>query len=613
MRTTLDKSTNCPDGSLWCRVMRLASPTALARVLVAAGLAAQLGAQQPVITVPVDSHLQVRSWDATSGLPQNTVCALQFDRDGMLWVATFGGLCRFDGMEWRVEATSADGLQDQRITLVAQDASGQLLVGTEQGALFGRRDGHFTLLAQVPGTNLRFASTEPSGRLLCGTSSGLFARLEGGTVIELADRSRRDPRAFLPFADGPQVVGRGGVFRLDDPNREVLVEEPCSSAVMLRDGRAILGTDRGLFAYDGRSAQPLTVPGAPVDAGVSALAVTAAGLLWVGAEGSLCRIDPDGVVPPLVLPIAHRVRAILVEGDRALWVGFEGGGLARLFDSEVDLHTPRAAAGQAVEPHSVLPAGDGRWWVGTAGGLFSFDGQHFEADARLAGIAIGGLARSASGDLWLGVDAGVTRLRGDDVRHFRAPSPGRVRAIHIAGDDRIWCGTEDGVRWLQEGRWSEPPEALLLRGEAVKMIVPTAGGRLWIASDSTLLRVEPDLRVTLRLRNGVELPPGEVRAVLPTASSRVWLGCYGGGFVAVDGDRLRRVGAAEGLLDPFVCSAVPFGGQWVVGSNRGTFVVDPAALDRVVDGITARLACRPLFGPRGAAAEANGGVQPSMA
>ncbi len=592
--------------------MRLPPLSTLGRAAASACLVAFGGAQQPVIDVPAHSHLQVQAWDATSGLPQNTVSGLQFDRDGMLWVATFGGLCRFDGVAWRAENASGGGLQDQRITVISQDAAGELLVGTEQGTLFSRRNGRFHRLAQVPGNNMRYAGAGAPGQVWCGTSEGLFAVREDGSVVELADRERRDARALLPFDDGPQLVTRLGVFRIDALGAAPVIAEACTSAVMV-DGRAFVGMDSGLLAYDGREYRVLATPDVPEMGTVTALAATANGLLWVGCAGMLCRIDPLGGAPPLVLRIGHRVRSLLVEGDRAVWVGFEGGGLVRLVDSEVELLPLQLADEELREPHSVLAAGEGTWWVGTERGLFRSDGRQFEAVHGLQRTAIGGLVLSSRGELWVGVEGGVSRLRGDQLEHFGQQPPGRVRAIHLDASGRLWSGTEDGVRWLQGGRWAEPPAELVMRGETVKLIVALPGGDLWIASNRSLLRLAPDLRVTLRLQNGVELPHGEVRAVLPTASDRVWLGCYGGGFVAVDGDQLRSVGAPEGLFDPFVCSVLPVDDRWVVGSNRGTFLIEPEALDRVVDGKHPRVVCRPLFGPRGAAAEASGGVFPSIA
>src|SRR5271165_587698 len=50
---------------------------------------------------PVPPYL-IRSWQTEEGLPQNSVTALVQTRDGYLWLGTYGGLVRFDGVRFTV-------------------------------------------------------------------------------------------------------------------------------------------------------------------------------------------------------------------------------------------------------------------------------------------------------------------------------------------------------------------------------------------------------------------------------------------------------------------------------------------------------------------------------
>src|SRR5262245_29209703 len=62
------------------------------------------------------SPLFEKSWSTENGLPQNTVNAVLQARDGYLWIATFGGLCRFDGKTMRVFDTgNTPELRDNRV------------------------------------------------------------------------------------------------------------------------------------------------------------------------------------------------------------------------------------------------------------------------------------------------------------------------------------------------------------------------------------------------------------------------------------------------------------------------------------------------------------------
>ena len=57
---------------------------------------------------PVDESYTARVWQADDGLPENRVVGVVQSADGYLWVATQGGLVRFDGVRFqRVDLAGA--------------------------------------------------------------------------------------------------------------------------------------------------------------------------------------------------------------------------------------------------------------------------------------------------------------------------------------------------------------------------------------------------------------------------------------------------------------------------------------------------------------------------
>src|SRR5881396_1759174 len=84
-------------------------------------------------------------WTTENGLPQNSVNAILQTRDGYLWIGTFGGLARFDGVKFTVfDAGNTEGLKSSRIFALCEDHAGNLWIGTENGGLARYRDGVFT-------------------------------------------------------------------------------------------------------------------------------------------------------------------------------------------------------------------------------------------------------------------------------------------------------------------------------------------------------------------------------------------------------------------------------------------------------------------------------------
>lgn len=55
------------------------------------------------------------TWTTENGLPQNTINDILQTRDGYLWLATYGGLVRFDGARFVVFDRGIEGIKSQRI------------------------------------------------------------------------------------------------------------------------------------------------------------------------------------------------------------------------------------------------------------------------------------------------------------------------------------------------------------------------------------------------------------------------------------------------------------------------------------------------------------------
>ena len=111
--------------------------TVLASLLCCAGVSAQ-PQRAPAV---VDPYLQT-VWTTENGLPQNSVTAIVQSRDGYLWLSTFGGLARLDGVRFTIfNSANTPGLKSNRITALLEDRRGILWLGTETGELMSLQDG----------------------------------------------------------------------------------------------------------------------------------------------------------------------------------------------------------------------------------------------------------------------------------------------------------------------------------------------------------------------------------------------------------------------------------------------------------------------------------------
>ncbi|HET7845493.1 MAG TPA: two-component regulator propeller domain-containing protein, partial [Xanthomonadales bacterium] len=198
---------------------------------------------------PID-HYALDVW--REGLPQPTVQALHQDRDGYLWLGTFEGLVRFNGVRFDVfDQRNVPQVDAWHVRALAEGADGTLWIGTLSNGLVRLRDGKFRALTTRDGLANDFINdlhVARDGSLWIATRSGL-AHLRGNEFGQ------------WHVADG-----------LPDENVAAVVEEA--------DGRIAVGTGGGLVRFaDGKFA-PVLAGRTP--SGVASLGTSRDGALWVG-------------------------------------------------------------------------------------------------------------------------------------------------------------------------------------------------------------------------------------------------------------------------------------------------------------------------------------------
>lgn len=119
-----------------------------------------------------------------TSMPSNTVKAIAVAPDGITWVGTELGLCRYDDVAWQVFQTGSSGLPDNDVRALAVDDSGTVWVGTLNG-LARYDDGTWTVYqtgnSGMPENYVRSLAIAPQGGVWVGTVGGL-AWFDGGST-----------------------------------------------------------------------------------------------------------------------------------------------------------------------------------------------------------------------------------------------------------------------------------------------------------------------------------------------------------------------------------------------------------------------------------------------
>ncbi|MBU6249508.1 MAG: GGDEF domain-containing protein, partial [Xanthomonadaceae bacterium] len=361
-----------------------------------------------------------RRWQVyggANGLPDLGITALMFDRDGDLWLGTYGrGVALWSGYGLIEGWSRAQGMDTAPTWSIARDAQGRMWFANELGGNVlvpgATRLAPWPLAARPPARQNLGMQTGPDGAMWVASYDGRLFRSDG--------------RGTRRVATLPYFVK---AIRFD------------------RGGRLWIATVKGIFVLAPGESTPLPAAGAPATQ-CSDVAEAPSGTLWFACNAGLLRLadgrwtllDARGDIAP------GGYIAVAAAADGSLWLGANEPGL---FRGEVvgDTVRLRRIVDRWLDntlAYFVRLDRRGWLWVGGSAGIDVFDGQRWVHVSQDAGLLWdetdqNAFYEDADGSIWVGSALGASHIR--DPRALFGNHPHRVVLTRVAiGEHRLMPG-----------------------------------------------------------------------------------------------------------------------------------------------------------------------------
>lgn len=488
------------------------------------------------------------------GLSQNTIRSLCEDDNGFIWIGTWDGLNRFDGINYKVfkpDKNNPDvSISNQTVTAIVKAPDGDLFIGTEQGLNhYDYKKQKFTsyhLSAKsyggVGSDTINALKIDSKNNLWVASTNGLFrfdlANKIATPVVETRgfniNSLQSDPFGELWIASNNGLlvynIQTKKINYYNDKNRPLFRSTVFTALAYSKSGQMWIGSEKGLYCYNFNkkqwSAYFENENGLPSD-NILSLAIDFSGNIWIGTQNSGLVIyhyaskrfvqinnSLDETANQLK---SRQINTIMFSKNGNAWLG-TWRGLYKY--SMYETKFPHYSVSEKLHSYEYnlvwhfCEFDKSNILVGTNGGLIRFDHDsremHFIDHGKMKSTKLRAIMKAPGDKFWIGTfDDGVyiTTIRNDKVNIIRHLQKDDKSFNTLIGDciwkmiiDRkgiVWVGTEKGISLFdQDGNLKlnigiDKESHFSLPGEYINDLLEDRDGYIWISTMSGLVRIDP--------------------------------------------------------------------------------------------------------------------------
>jgi ligand-binding sensor domain-containing protein len=388
-----------------------------------------------------------RTYTVRDGLPHNTIFSINQDRKGYLWVATDGGIARFDGYRFDNSVMPEVNSEQAFSQYIDRSPSGRLAFATfMNGVMAEQDDGSFRQYLRHEkqlGKNVVRTLKWLSDETILFSESRNVNLIAGDTIRQLYDRGRSGNLFQTLEHDRLGNIWFGGLNGLGILFAGDTVKEPyylpemegvfVVKLLLTPDNRLLAGTDNGYYEIALLSAR----------------------------KGDLRYI----ITQPCQELRGQRINHLYRDRQGDVWVSLVSNGLMQIRHNHIIRHITQASGLPAEGAMCLFQDSEENYWVGTTEGisrLYSLDDYSYTHDNKqLKGITL--FEQDRHGRLWL--FAGTTLYLIDHDRVGARP----IGETPFAGSELTAIAFVRNTAWFftDAGLYSIPCDGTI-RWEALK-------------------------------------------------------------------------------------------------------------------------------------------------
>lgn len=483
-----------------------------------------------------DTDYVIDYWGIEEGLPVNNVVRIIQSEQGYLWMVTYDGLVRFDGINFKVyQSDQYPGLPSNRLINLFEAPDGSLWMETEQRFVVSYKNGIFTHLGEDEGLNGSISHSmfqDADGWIWITSDNGIsvydgeelspikpgqisgetdrvfteqggavwFRSRENGHIYRISNDEKTHLltghiRNFLPFfedTNGRVWIGNGAdiyFYENDTLHHYTTLDETAREVINIgqnKNDRIWISTyNNGFYELTDGKAVHFEPSSGESYSFFHSFYVDDNDNFWMFSQHNVWKNGQK------TLEIPDGISSYVFDFEDNLWVGTVSEGLIRVKSNPFNTYsTPEGLPNRNVYP--VMEDRSGTIWVGTHGGGVAaitngiVDSDfHFEHPHET--LYVRTLIEQSDGTILVGILAGGLFELSPGEHQFRiADQPTEIEGKSVFAlyetDSTLWVGTRNGIYTLNDSGWNRyQPSGLT--DIPVRFFLKAPDGAIWMATN----------------------------------------------------------------------------------------------------------------------------------
>jgi len=504
--------------------------------------------------------------------------------DGFLWVSTFAGLVKFDGVKFIVYNVQSNKGLLSNISLKLLESADKILYTIDDAGRLLKFDGtRFHVLSKtISQIKVNSICSSTNGKLLVSTSKNEVFEVNGEDFNFILKVNQQNLLGLISSKNGDIYLKCSkGLFTYNDGLLTPVLEFDEMTVYDIKsdlDNNLWVSTSTGLYKVKDDETELVNVPDFSFKSDTK-IFIDHRNTIWIyndigilySAQSDFTQLNEEHGLS------STNIRVLFEDKEKNLWVGTNNNGLNKLryklfrcISQEDGLLADGVAPLLKLSDQTILAGNN-------CGGINRFIyGKIFKSKIP-ENNCVWSLMEDEKKNIWIGTYGGGLYIYNSDKEIYRFDRRNNFPAESVFAllsdkNNNVWVGTDIGLFIINKNNYAVTKFKSEIFNSKINYFLLDSKNIIWVGTNNGLYKISGTEIEAFNTYNG--LPSNTIRTIFEDADENIWIGTVGGGLCRFKNNQLHLYSNLINVLGPDIfCLTLDDEDRFWITSNKGMYEV----------------------------------------